>query len=113
MSSFSSESFYLAELGVEESKPVRPHPPVPLLPVAIGLMLGIVCDARWAPRAEMYLCGFIAAGLGMWACGRREWARWALLALAGWRRTWTTGVYNGSRAGGFSWHRSVSLELRT
>ncbi|MCH8912355.1 MAG: ComEC/Rec2 family competence protein, partial [Planctomycetes bacterium] len=55
------ESFYLDELGGEEVK--RPHPPAPLFPLALGLVVGIAADSAWALGTTAYASLFIAAAL--------------------------------------------------
>ncbi|MCZ6654402.1 MAG: ComEC/Rec2 family competence protein [Planctomycetota bacterium] len=66
------ESFYLDELGREEVK--RPHPPAPLFPLALGLVVGIAADSAWALGTTAYASLFIAGALTalLWAALKRD-----------------------------------------
>ncbi len=66
------ESFYLDELSGEEKK--RPHPPAPLFPLALGLVVGIAADSAWALGTTVYASLFVAASLTalVWATVKRD-----------------------------------------
>ncbi|MCH8054178.1 MAG: ComEC family competence protein [Planctomycetes bacterium] len=79
------ESFYLDELGREEVK--RPHPPAPLFPLALGLVVGIAADAAWAWGTGVYITVFVVAGASVLACTLAEEFRGARDSAGGTRRS--------------------------
>ena len=66
MSSGLPESLYLDKLSGEDRRAIRPHPPAPLFPLAVGVVIGITADAAWALGTTIYISSFVAATIGIW-----------------------------------------------
>ncbi|MCH8852894.1 MAG: hypothetical protein IID41_09625, partial [Planctomycetes bacterium] len=79
------ESFYLDELGGEEVR--RPHPPAPLFPLALGLVVGIAADSAWALGTGVYIAVFVVAGVSVLARMLAEAFRGARDSTGGTRRS--------------------------
>ncbi len=56
------ESFYLWELSYKTAQRRRPDPPAPWVLLAVGLMLGIVLDARYPIQTLVVVISFLTAG---------------------------------------------------